>query len=113
SPELESVLTILINRLAEATAPWVLLLDDYHVISERTVHAQLSFLLEHQPPHVHLLLLSRSDPPLPLPRLRARGEGLEVGAEELRATVEEPAAYLSDGIGIQLPEAAVSEHPAA
>ncbi len=109
SPELESVLTILINRLAEATAPWVLLLDDYHVISERTVHAQLSFLLEHQPPHVHLLLLSRSDPPLPLPRLRAQGEVLEVGAEELRATVEETAAYLSDVMGIRLPGAAVSE----
>ena len=109
SPELESVLTILINRLAEATTPWVLLLDDYHVISEQTVHAQLSFLLERQPPNVHLLLLSRSNPPLPLPRLRAQGEVLEVGAEELRATVEETAAYLSDVMGIQLPRAAVSE----
>ena len=109
SPAFEYVLTTLINRLAETPTPWVLLLDDYHVINEQTIHAQLSFLLEHQPPHVHLFLLSRSDPPLSLPRLRARGEVLEVGVEELHATVEETAAYLSDVVGIRLPEAVVSE----
>ena len=109
SPALEYVLTTLINRLSETTTPWVLLLDDYQVISKPAIHAQLLYLVEHQPSHVHLLLLSRSDPPLSLPRLRARGEVLEVGAEELRATVEETAAYLSDVMGIRLPEAVVSE----
>jgi AAA ATPase domain len=106
---LEYVLATLINRLSETTTPWVLLLDDYQVISKPAIHAQLLYLVEHQPSHVHLLLLSRSDPPLSLPRLRARGEILEVGAEELRATVEETAAYLSDVMGIRLPEAVVSE----
>ncbi len=109
TPALEYVLSTLINILIETETPWVLLLDDYHVISEPAIHAQLSYLLEYQPPSMHLLLLSRSDPPLSLPRLRARGQILEVHTEQLRTTLEETAAFLADVMGIELPAAVLKE----
>ncbi len=103
------VLTTLINQLAQTQTPWLVVLDDYQVISEPAIHAQLSYLLEHQPPSVHLILLSRTDPPLSLPRLRARDQVLEVRTEHLRVTVEGTMAFFQDVMGIELPEAALQE----
>jgi LuxR family maltose regulon positive regulatory protein len=80
----ETLLPLLINELAKLTEPVVLVLDDYHVISEPDCHDQLAFLLLHLPPTVQLVLLTRADPPLPLGRVRAAGELAEVGAHELR-----------------------------
>ena len=64
----------------------LLVLDDYHLISSQPVHESLGFLLEHRPPGLHLVLTSRSDPPLALARLRARGQLAELRAAELRFT---------------------------
>ena len=71
-PPLESLLTSLINDLAgnHECCPYILVLDDYHVIHTPTVHEALVFLLDHLPPQLHLVILTREDPPVPLPRLR-------------------------------------------
>ena len=95
-PSFEPLVTALINDVAgQPDADEALLvLDDYHVISSRLVHESLGFLLEHRPPGLHLALTSRSDPPLALARLRARGQLTELRAAELRFTPGEAAALL-------------------
>lgn len=96
-PAREAALTALINHLAaNPSAPRLLILDDYHFITAAEVHQALTFLLEHCPPTLHLLLTTRTDPPLPLPRLRARGQLNEIRASDLRFTGEEAAALLTD-----------------
>lgn len=99
---LESVAASLLNDLTGLDREMVLVLDDYHVIESTALHEGMAFLLEHLPPQVHLVLGSRADPPLPLARLRARGELLEVRAADLRFTADEAAAYLNDVMGLQL-----------
>src|SRR4029079_5353654 len=71
-------------------------LDDYHVIEILDVHEGMTFFLDHLPPRVHVVLTSRADAALPLPRLRARGDLFEVRAADLRFTTEEAAAYFND-----------------
>jgi len=107
---LEGLVTALINELAAQSGEnaIVLVLDDYHLIDARQVHASLAFLLEHLPPGLHLVLASRSDPPLPLARLRARGQLAELRADDLRFTAEEAAALLRESAGAALPGAAVA-----
>ena len=92
-------MTALVNELAAgASADEVLLiLDDYHLIGGQALHESLGFLLEHRPPGLHLVLASRADPPLALPRLRADGQLAELRAAELRFTVDEAAALLRQG----------------
>ena len=80
----------------------MLVLDDYHVIDARDVHDGMAFLLEHLPPQLHLVIASRADPPLPLARLRARGELVEIRAADLRFTPDEAAAYLNEVMGLDL-----------
>ncbi len=75
-PHYETVLTPLANALAENKQDFVLVLDDFHVIEASAIHAALTFLLGHLPPSMHLAILSRTDPPLPLARLRARNQHL-------------------------------------
>src|SRR6266566_728866 len=72
APSLMYVLTALINRVLESAEHLVLILDDYHLISEQQVHTTLSYLIEHLPPQLHIILATRADPPLPLSQLRAR-----------------------------------------
>ena len=96
-PSFEPLVTALINEVAgqpDADEALLLVLDDYHVISSQLVHESLGFLLEHRPPGLHLALISRSDPPLALARLRARGQLTELRAAELRFTPGEAAALL-------------------
>ena len=93
----EPLVTALINEAAgqpDAYEALLLVLDDYHVISSPLVHQSLGFLLEHRPPGLHLALTSRSDPPLALARLRARGQLTELRAADLRFTPGEAAALL-------------------
>jgi LuxR family maltose regulon positive regulatory protein len=108
---IEAVLTGLINQLAEVGERFVLVLDDYHLIAEPQIHDGLVFLLDHAPPApqgMHLILSSRSDPPWPLARLRARGEITELRVGDLRFTVEEAATFLNDVMGFGLTAEAIS-----
>src|SRR6266516_2626477 len=100
----------LINKLAAQPAEdkAVLVLDDYHLIDSQPVHEAVLFLLEHLPPGLRLVLASRSDPPLPLARLRACGQLAELRAAELRFTADEAAALLREAIGADLPGATVA-----
>ena len=106
----DGLVTALINELdAQPSADQVLLvLDDYHLIDAQPVHAALTFLLDHLPVGLRLVLTSRSDPPLPLARLRARGQLAELRAGELRFTPDEAAALLREATGPGLPGAAAA-----
>ncbi len=73
-PSIDAVVATLLNDLQAVASDLVLVLDDYHVIESPAIHESMAFLLEHLPPHVHLVIASRADPPLPLASLRARGE---------------------------------------
>jgi len=88
---LTGALTSLTNELAALEQETVLILDDYHLIREQAIHDSLQFLLDHLPPCLHLLLASRSDPKLPLARLRARGQVVEIRETDLRLSGEEAA----------------------
>jgi LuxR family transcriptional regulator, maltose regulon positive regulatory protein len=103
----DDVLAVLVNDLAAVPGELVLVLDDYHVVEGPAVHAGVAFLLEHLPPQVHLVIATRADPPLPLARLRARGDLVEVRAADLRFTPEETATYLGEAMGLSLPAEAV------
>ena len=80
----------------------MLVLDDYHVIDDRQVHEAMVFFVDRLPPHVHLVIASRADPPLPLARLRARGELVEIRAADLRFKLDEAAAYFNDVMALDL-----------
>ncbi|NMB90321.1 MAG: AAA family ATPase, partial [Chloroflexi bacterium] len=103
----EAVYTALLNDLAGCPSPLLLVLDDYHLIHSRTVHDNLAFLLDHLPPRAHLVIASRSDPPFPLARLRARGQISELRDADLRFTPEESAAFLNQVMSLQLSTADV------
>jgi LuxR family transcriptional regulator, maltose regulon positive regulatory protein len=106
-PPVEMVLTTLLNELATTDADTLLVLDDYHVIDAAAVHDGMAFLLAHLPARLHLVLATRSDPALPLSRLRARGDLVEVRAVDLRFTAEEAASYLNEVMGLDLGSADV------
>src|SRR5512136_564538 len=95
-------LNILINAIAEHAAPFVLVLDDFHLISTQPILEMLAFLLDHRPPQMHLVLLSRTDPPLPLARLRARHQLVDIRADQLRFTAAEIAVFLNKVMGLKL-----------
>jgi LuxR family transcriptional regulator, maltose regulon positive regulatory protein len=107
-PPTESVLTALINDIASIPEDFALVLDDYHLISHEAVHGAVTFLLDHLPPQAHLVISSRADPPLPLARLRARGQMTEIHADDLRFTPEETVAFLRGSMGLDLPEGSVA-----
>jgi len=104
----EAVMTSLINDLEGVGKEIALVLDDYQVISSQTVHEAVSFLLEHCPRTFHLVIATRSDPPLPLARLRARGQAVELRAADLRFTGDEAAQFLNKIMGLQLDPGAVA-----
>jgi LuxR family transcriptional regulator, maltose regulon positive regulatory protein len=101
-PRMEAVLGALINELADLLGEVAVVLDDYHVIDSENVHWIVTFLLELLPENVHLVISGRVDPPLPLARLRARGQMMELHAADLRFTPEEAAAFLNDAMGLDL-----------
>jgi len=107
-PPIQVVLTTLLNDLGAADTDGVLLLDDYHVIDSPDVQAGMEFLLDHLPAGLHLVIASRADPALPLPRLRARGDLVEIRAADLRFTPDEAASYLNDTMGLRLTGADVA-----
>ncbi|MBN1978693.1 MAG: AAA family ATPase [Anaerolineae bacterium] len=112
-PSIEPLVAALINDIAAAPAPIVLVLDDYHTLTEPAVHRAVALLLERQPPSLHLVIVTRHDPPLPLPLLRGRGEITEIRQNNLRFTAEEVAAFLERSMGLHISPsggAALEEH---
>jgi LuxR family transcriptional regulator, maltose regulon positive regulatory protein len=109
-PSFEGLVTALVNELAAQPGEdeVLLVVDDYHLIEAQSVHASLEFLVEHLPPGLDLVVASRADPPLPLPRLRAGGRLAELRAADLRFTAEEAAALLREATGGELPGEAVA-----
>ncbi|HKQ53415.1 MAG TPA: LuxR C-terminal-related transcriptional regulator, partial [Pyrinomonadaceae bacterium] len=102
APSWKVVLNSLLNEINAHDTEFVLALDDYHVIMEPVIHEALSLLIERLPPNAHALIASRSDPPFPLARLRARGELKEVRAADLRFTEEESNAFLNGVMSLGL-----------
>lgn len=99
---IEVALTPLINTLAGLHQHMVLVIDDYHLIRSESIQRGMTFLLEHLPPFVHILLLTRHSPALPLARLRARNELDEIGVAELSFREDETAAYLHERLGVTI-----------
>jgi LuxR family transcriptional regulator, maltose regulon positive regulatory protein len=97
-----AVLPELLNELRGVGSPLVLVLDDYHLVTNPTCHRTLGLFLDHLPAGVHVALSTRVDPPLPLAGMRARGELTEIRAAELRFTDQEAAALLNGSMGLQL-----------
>jgi LuxR family maltose regulon positive regulatory protein len=109
-PSADGLATVLINELTADPGPdeVLLVLDDYHLVDSGPVHESLAFLLENLPPGLLVVVSSRADPPLPLSRLRARGQLAELRAADLRFTAEEAAALLGETAGPGLPGTAVT-----
>src|SRR5215208_4331545 len=101
-PRMEAVLGAFVNELDDLPGEIAVVLDDYHVIDSESVHRIVSFLLERLPEGVHIVISGRVDPPLPLARLRTRGQMSELHAADLRFKPEEAAAFLSDVMGLNL-----------
>jgi LuxR family maltose regulon positive regulatory protein len=90
-PPPEALLASLINDVAALPDSFVMVLDDYHLIHTLSIHQHLAFLLEHHPPQMHLVIATREDPPVPLPRLRARGQMTDIRQADLEFTEDETA----------------------
>ncbi|MAT96969.1 MAG: helix-turn-helix transcriptional regulator [Anaerolineaceae bacterium] len=101
-PPVETLLTNLLNEIAAISDPIILVLDDYHRVEANAVDQALTFLLEHLPPPLHLVITTREDPQLPLPRLRARSLLTELRAADLRFTPGQAAVFLNQVMGLNL-----------
>ena len=101
-PPIDAILTTLLNDIAALPDPFILVLDDYHLIDAQPVDQTLTFLLEHLPPQLHLVIATREDPPLPLARLRVRGQLSELRAADLRFTASEAADFLKGVMDLDL-----------
>ncbi|WP_433943777.1 LuxR C-terminal-related transcriptional regulator [Paenibacillus sp. SN-8-1] len=101
-PPIETILTAFIQGITINSDPFVLVLDDYHLIHDRQIDHGLSYLIEHQPPQMHLVIITRADPGLSLARLRVRGQLTELRAADLRFTSSEAAEFLSRETGLTL-----------
>jgi LuxR family maltose regulon positive regulatory protein len=107
-PPMEAVLPALINDIAAVSQddhkghPYILVLDDYHMIEAQSIHDGITFLLDNQPRQLHLVLSTRADPPLPIARLRGRGQLTELRQTDLRFTYDEAAAFLNTCVGLNL-----------
>ena len=112
-PPVERILTSVLNAFSASSAGMsrrdvVLALDDYHAITTPAIHAALAWLLDYLPPNLHLVILTRADPPLPLARLRARGAITELHASDLGFTPDEAATFLNQTMGLALTAADVA-----
>src|SRR5437588_1767014 len=107
-PSLETVLTTFINELAQLAHKCVLVLEDYHVITSSQIHETMAYLVDHLPATVHLLILTRSDPPLPLASLRAHGDLYELHAADLRFSLAETEIFLRQALPFPLSAEAIT-----
>ncbi|PZW20554.1 LuxR family maltose regulon positive regulatory protein [Thermosporothrix hazakensis] len=109
TPSLATVLTLLLNDLAQQEHAGLLVLDDYQVITEPTIHETLTFFLEHLPTTFHVLLLTQAEPPLPLLRWRAGGELGELHYADLRFSPEETATFLCQAVSVPLSDTMLTQ----
>jgi LuxR family maltose regulon positive regulatory protein len=100
--QIETILTTLLNEISTIPENFLLILDDYHSIDSKPVDQALAFLIEHQPPQMHLLIATREDPDLPLARMRARGQCTELRAADLRFTPAETTDFFNQVMGLNL-----------
>ncbi len=100
--QVETILTTLLNEITNIPENFLLVLDDYHLIDSQPVDRSLTFLIEHQPPQMHLVIATREDPQLPLARYRARGQCTELRAADLRFTPSETAKFLNQLMDLNL-----------
>lgn len=107
-PPFETLLTLFINQASRLEHPSVLILDDYHLINSQTVHDTLTFLIDHLPPTLHLILLTRQDPALPLARLRAQNQLNELQAADLRFSEAEVQTFFAQNLPFPLPAGMIS-----
>jgi LuxR family transcriptional regulator, maltose regulon positive regulatory protein len=109
---LETAVALLINDIVDTAAPDMALpvvLDDFHWIHNATIHQSLNYLLQHQPPQLHLFLLTRADPPLSLARMRVEGRLVELRAADLRLSRPEMTAYFSQVMALELPDEVLTQ----
>lgn len=102
NPPVEQLLSTLINEIAVSENEFLIVLDDYHLITSQTIHDGLVFLLDHLPPNAHLVILGRIAPPISLSRYRARGQMIEIRPNDLRFTESEVKIFLNDLKGLDL-----------
>jgi len=107
-PPVEAILTTLLNEITTIPENFVLILDDYHLIESKPVDQALTFLLDHLPAQMHLVITTREDPQIPLARYRARGQLTEVRATDLRFTPAEAADFLNQVMGLTLSVAEIA-----
>jgi LuxR family transcriptional regulator, maltose regulon positive regulatory protein len=107
-PPTESVLTVLLNEISAVPDPFILVLDDYHALDSRPVDQALTFLIEHLPPAMHLVITTREDPHLPLARLRVRSQLTELRVTDLRFTRSEATEFLNQVMGLDISEADIA-----
>jgi LuxR family transcriptional regulator, maltose regulon positive regulatory protein len=98
----EAFLTPLVNELSSLQSEFALVIDDYHFTTDSLINEGITFLLDHLPPQIHLILTSRADPPLPMARMRARNQLNELRAEDLRFTSDEAEEFLNHIMGLHL-----------
>lgn len=102
APPITSILTTLINEISRFPDVFTIVLDDYHVIESQPIHEALTFLIAHLPVNMHLVIMTRINPPLPLARLRVRDDLTEIRANDLRFTVDEVAEFLTQMMEVTL-----------
>ncbi|MEK4073987.1 LuxR C-terminal-related transcriptional regulator [Paenibacillus sp. FSL M7-0656] len=103
-PPIETIITYLLNEVSQITNHFVLVLDDYHLMTSEVIHQALVYLLRHMPPHMHIVMTTRQQPKLPLARLRAKGELIEIRGSDLRFTSAESSEFLDRVMGLKLSE---------
>jgi len=106
--DVDAMLRSLLNDLGAVPSEVTLVLDDYHLVVTPEIHRSVEFLVEHLPPQVHLVVATRADPPLPLARLRGRGDLAEIRVADLRFTAGEAAAYFNEAMGLHLAQSDVT-----
>ena len=107
-PPAEALITELINDIAAASTPFILVLDDYHLIQNEWIYKAIGFLIEHQPPEMHLIIVTRVDPQLPLAPVASEASLLRSAIRDLRFTTDEVVTFLNDVMGLELPAEAVA-----
>lgn len=108
APDIQQFVTTLVNDIISLEKELILVLDDYHVITNPAIYEGMNFFINHLPPSLHLVIATRADPPLPISRLRAQGQLMELRVADLRFNTDEASAFLNDSMNLDLPASDVA-----